>query len=316
MSNEIQKFKPENYDEILKFVQNSGPAFKEPPSAAAAGLLTLVCARHNLIPVVDVIPMGRRTYITVAGLIKIAGNRVPYTREVLPTAEEVERLVKLNWASPTDTFAKVVAVLSDGTELEFFGTANAGNSGISKGDKRILARHALSRARHAAYTAITGFEAEDGIGNDFESESVQTIEVAPEPTIAKLPAAAPKKAPKPAPVAEPAPVAVAETEVIETTVAEEPPKTGTKPSKGLALGIRTYITQHRDKFPAHIAVTSAIEDFDTWLASENLEGDGWIAGQCLAAWHKNKATWLSVYGAPDDSEESLFNTLAKFTAAF
>jgi hypothetical protein len=80
---------------------------------------------------------------------------------------------------------------------------------------------------------------------------------------------------------------VAETEVIETTVAEEPPKTGTKPSKGLALGIRTYITQHREAFPIHRLVTSAIEDFDVWL--ETFEGDGWIAGQCLAAWHKNKA---------------------------
>jgi len=341
MATEIQKFKPDNYDEILKYVLNSGAAFATTPTPATAALIALICSRNDLIPAVDVINMAGRPYITVAGLTKLASHKIKYTKDAFPTDDEVARMIKLNWASATDTIAKIVAVLADGTELEFVGTANSSNSKISGNDKRTLYRHALARARHAAYTAITGFEAE-AQGNDFES--LEFIDVSPTP--AELPPAAqfvadtPKQRtpkPKAEPTPEPAKPAEAEVEtakaenrarwaaesetpaaeetVIETTVAEPAatfPGPEKPPSPARAAALQMYRQQHRATFPASDLIAGACEDFDLWMAEPAKYPEGWRALYCVCNWHKNPQMLVDSYGAPNITDLALFDVLKKF----
>jgi len=342
MATEIQKFKPDNYEEILKYVLNSGAAFATQPTPATAALIALICSRNDLIPAVDVINMAGRPYITVAGLTKLASHKIKYTKDAFPTDDEVARMIKLNWASATDTIAKIVAVLADGTELEFVGTANSSNSKISGSDKRTLYRHALARARHAAYTAITGFEAEAQM-NDFESaapsEFVTEIEPATLPPAAQFVAETPKQRtpkPKAEPTPEPAKPAEAEVEtakaenrarwaaesetpaaeetVIETTVAEPAafPGPTEPPNPKRRDAVAMYRQQHRAKFPTSSLVAGACEDFDLWMANPEKNPEGWRALLCLCSWHKEPQVLVSMYGAPDSSEASLCEVLKKF----
>jgi len=333
MATEIQKFKPDNYDEILKYVLNSGAAFATTPTPATAALIALICSRNDLIPAVDVINMAGRPYITVAGLTKLASHKIKYTKDAFPTDDEVARMIKLNWASATDTIAKIVAVLADGTELEFVGTANSSNSKISGNDKRTLYRHALARARHAAYTAITGFEAESQ-GNDFESLEFIDVSHTPAtlPPAAQFVADTPKQRTPKAPKAEPAPepakpaevetakaaeseTPAAEETVIETTVAEPAatfPGPEKPPSPARAAALQMYRQQHRATFPASDLIAGACEDFDLWMAEPAKYPEGWRALYCVCNWHKNPQALVELYGAPDASEASLVEVLKKF----
>jgi len=350
MATEIQKFKPDNYEEILKYVLNSGAAFATQPTPATAALIALICSRNDLIPAVDVINMAGRPYITVAGLTKLASHKIKYTKDAFPTDDEVARMIKLNWASATDTIAKIVAVLADGTELEFVGTANSSNSKISGNDKRTLYRHALARARHAAYTAITGFEAESQ-GNDFES--LEFIDVSHTP--AELPPAAqfvadtPKqrtpKAPKAEPTPEPAKPAEAEVEtakaenrarwaaeseqpaaeetVIETTVASKKSAPSPTPSVEAVADALTRLKERRDKpgFPVGAYVAAAFEDAQKFVDTAGAKGD-YRAAFLIGRWHKSaeeidgvwrSEPWQKFVGAAGSDVDALRKACVEFS---